>query len=316
MQADIDAFLAHLRLERGLSQTTLASYALDLALFVEFCQARRVTAVTSVDPTLIRQFLQWLRGDARASSEAAPRGRRRDHAAGGRSPSTVARKLACLRGFFKFLTAQNVLPRNPTAFIESPKLWRRLPQTLSEQEAARLVEAPDAEDEKFGLRDHALLELLYGCGLRVSEAASLDINQLNLDVGFIRCIGKGNKERLVPLGRRAQQALATYLKTLRPTLVRRQPSMQAVFVNRGGKRLTRQRVWQLIRRYALKGQVTKRIGPHALRHSFATHLLSRGADLRTVQELLGHANIATTQRYTQVDRGRLKLIHDQYHPRP
>ncbi|MBI3320289.1 MAG: tyrosine recombinase [Candidatus Omnitrophica bacterium] len=226
----------------------------------------------------------------------------------------MARKLACVKGFFRFLSAQDLLSRNPTAFIETPRLWRRLPHTLSEAEVGNLLQAPAPDG--LGIRDLALLELLYGAGLRVSEAASLDLGHLNLDVGFVRCFGKGSKERLVPLGRFAQTALRRYLEELRPTLVHRHPGEQALLVNRRGGRLTRQRIWQAIRRYARQGNLSKQFGPHALRHSFATHLLSHGADLRTVQELLGHANIVTTQRYTQVDRARLKTVHEQYHPRP
>ncbi len=294
MRNQIEEYLAHLKLERGLSPTTVSSYALDLALFERYCRTRGVQAASRVRPMLVREFLQWLRTD--------------------KSPSTAARKLACLKGFFRFLVAQGVIRENPTAFIETPRLWRRLPQTLSEDEVTQLLRAPASDG--LGLRDVTLLEVLYGAGLRVSEAASLDLSNLNLDVGFVRCVGKGNKERLVPLGKPARQALRRYLDAVRPALIRSTPQTQAVFVNRAGGRLTRQRVWQLIRRYAAKGQLTKRIGPHTLRHSFATHLLMRGADLRTVQELLGHANIATTQRYTQVDRARLKAVHEKHHPRP
>ena len=248
-----------------------------------------------VRPSTIREFLQWLR----------------DHA---RNPATIARKLACLRGLFRFIVGQGRLNENPTSFIETPRLWRRLPQTLSEQEAVGLVEA--TATARMGVRDRAMLELLYGTGLRVSELASLDLSNMNFDVGFVRCFGKGQKERLVPVGRFAQAALRRYLETVRPRLIRRKPQTQAIFVSQAGERLTRQRIWQLIKRYARQGGIAKRIGPHTLRHSFATHLLSRGADLRTVQELLGHANISTTQRYTQVDRGRLKAVHERYHPRP
>ena len=173
-----------------------------------------------------------------------------------------------------------------------------------------------AVEMDLALRDLALLELLYGTGLRVSELAHLELAQVNLDVGFVRCLGKGSKERLVPIGRFAKQALTRYLTEARPRLNRPQWAASAVFLNRRGVGLTRQRVWQLVRRYAAQGQVAKRIGPHTLRHSFATHLLARGADLRTVQELLGHSNIATTQRYTQVDRARLKAVHERFHPRP
>jgi len=294
MREHREGYLAHLKLERGLSATTVASYAIDLALFERYCRTRGIGAVSRVRPRLVRDFLQWLRTD--------------------RSPSTVARKLACLKGWFRFLVAQGVLQENPAGFIETPRLWRRLPQTLSEAEVTQLLQGPTAD--ALGSRDLALLELLYGCGLRVSEAASLDVDHLNLDVGFVRCLGKGRKERLVPLGKPAQRALRRYLETVRPKLMGNCSQGHAVFVNRSGTRLTRQRIWQLIRHYAIKAHVPKRIGPHTLRHSFATHLLARGADLRTVQELLGHANITTTQRYTQVDRARLKRVHEQHHPRP
>ena len=309
MRADIDRFLASLKLERGLSQTTVASYGQDLTLFERYCRDHAIGAPSDVEPSTVKAFLQWLR-------------------AGHREPSTIARKLACLRGFFRFLIGQGVMAKNPTAFIERPRLWRRLPVTLDETEVARLLETiprgraastPNAtlsdEDRRLAERDLALFELLYGTGLRVSELASLDLGQVNLDAGFVRCIGKGNKERLVPLGQFAQQALRRYLSATRPVLVRKRSQSQAVFVNRTGRRLTRQWIWQLVRRYAVGGGITKRVGPHTFRHSFATHLLARGADLRTVQELLGHANITTTQRYTQVDRARLKSVHETYHPR-
>ena len=298
LRTQIDAFLSHLQLERGLSPTTIESYTLDLRLFEHFCRQRSIRTPARVRPLMIREFLQWLKTSRTPA----------------RNPSTIARKLACLKGFFRFLTAQGTVSTNPTAFIETPKLWRRLPQTLSEPEVTSLLGAIDGS--ALGVRDLALFELLYGSGLRVSEAATLDMGQLNFDVGFVRCMGKGSKERIVPLGKFAQAALRRYAETARPQLIRRHPQQTAVFVNRRGQRLTRQRIWQLVRRYATKGHLAKRFGPHTLRHSFATHLLSHGADLRTVQELLGHASIVTTQRYTQVDRARLKAVHEQYHPRP
>ena len=230
-----------------------------------------------------------------------------------RSPATVARKLAAVRGFFKFLEGQRVVAKSPTAFIETPRLWRRLPNTLNIQEVERLLDA--IGQHRLALRDLAMLELLYGTGMRVSELISLDLGLVNFDAGFLRCIGKGNKERIVPLGRHAAEALGRYLKTERPRLLKHRQT-DAMFVNQRGQRLTRQRVWQLVRRYAKAGAIGKTISPHTLRHSFATHLLERGADLRIVQELLGHASVSTTQRYTHVDRSRLKTVHEQYHPRP
>ena len=294
MREHIEAFLSYLELERGLSPTTRSSYRQDLALFETFLKQRRISALSRVRQLHVREFLQFLRTS--------------------RSPATVARKLAAVKGLFRFLEGQRTISRSPTAFIESPRLWQRLPDTLSVEEVTRLLGSVQAEG--LGLRDLAMLELLYGAGLRVSELVSLDVGSCNFDAGFIRCIGKGNKERIVPLGRQAAEAVARYVNTERPRLVAKRPETQALFVNRRGGRLTRQRVWQLLRRYAKAGLITKEIGPHTLRHSFATHLLERGADLRTVQELLGHANISTTQRYTHVDRSRLKAVHEKFHPRP
>ena len=294
MRKQVEEFLSYLELERGLSATTRASYAQDLGLFTEFLEGQRIGAFTQVRAVHVRAFLQWLRER--------------------RSPATVARKLAAVKGLFRFLQGQRVIEASPTAFIETPRLWRRLPQTLRIEEVGRLLESVQAEG--LGLRDLAMLELLYGAGLRVSELVSLKLQSCHFEAGFIRCLGKGNKERIVPLGRSAGQAIARYLKSERPLLVARRPEAAPLFVNRRGGRLSRQRVWQLLRRYAKAGLITKSISPHTLRHSFATHLLERGADLRTVQELLGHADISTTQRYTHVDRSRLKIVHDTYHPRP
>ena len=294
MRQDLEAFLTYLQLERGLSPTTISSYRQDLAAFEAFLAKRRISSLAEVQQAHVREFLQELR----------------QH----RSPATVARKLAAVKGCFKFLAGQGMIRRSPTTFIETPRLWRRLPQTLRLEEVERLL--GQINEEGLGRRDLAMFELLYATGLRVSEMVSLDVAHCNFDAGFLRCVGKGNKERLVPIGRTAIDALQRYLRLERPQLVARHPDTPALFLNRWGRRLTRQRVWQLVRRYARAGLVTKPIGPHTFRHSFATHLLERGADLRTVQELLGHANISTTQRYTHVDRARLKAVHEQHHPRP
>ena len=294
MQDHIEAFLAYLELERGLSRTTRVSYRQDLTLFAAFLKQRQIGELTAVRTAHVREFLQSLRER--------------------RSPATVARKLAAVKGLFRFLEGQRTIAKSPTAFIETPRLWRRLPQTLSVEEVNRLLGSIKAEG--LELRNAAMLELLYGAGLRVSELVSLDVGSCNFEAGFVRCIGKGNKERIVPLGRQATAAIRRYLTVERIRLTAKRPEGAALFVNRLGQRLTRQRVWQVLRRYAKAGLITKTIGPHTLRHSFATHLLERGADLRTVQELLGHANISTTQRYTHVDRARLKTVHEKYHPRP
>ena len=294
MRQHREAFLSYLELERGLSSTTRSSYRQDLMLFEAFLKRRHIESLSRVQASHVREFLQSLRMR--------------------RTPSTVARKLAAVKGFFRFLEGQRIISRSPTAFIETPRLWRRLPQTLNMEEVERLLASVKAEG--LGLRDLAMLELLYGSGLRVSELVSLDVGSCHFEAGFVRCLGKGSKERIVPLGQRAAEALSRYLHQERPRMVAHRPETPALFVNRRGARLTRQRVWQILRHYAKVGLIAKKIGPHTLRHSFATHLLERGADLRTVQELLGHANISTTQRYTHVDRSRLKAIHEKYHPRP
>ncbi len=294
MKEQIADFLAYLQLERGLSPTTRASYQQDLALFETFLKRRGIGILSRVRAADVREFLHSLRAT--------------------RSPATVARKLAAIKGLFRYLEGQRIIPRSPTAFIETPRLWQRLPQTLNLEEIERLLGSVQAEG--LGLRDLAMLELLYGAGLRVSELVSLELSHCNFDAGFLRCMGKGNKERIVPLGSQAAAALRRYLQEERPRLVRRHPEAAVIFVNRRGTRLSRQRVWQVLKRYAKAGLMTKGISPHTLRHSFATHLLEGGADLRTVQELLGHANISTTQRYTHVDRARLKAVHEKYHPRP
>ena len=294
MRQSIEAFLTYLALERGLSRTTCASYSLDLAFFEAFLKKRRIDSWTKVEALQVREFLQSLRSS--------------------KQPATLARKLAAIKGFFKFLEGQQVIRKSPTVFIESPRLWKRLPQTLSQAEVERLLQG--IRQEGLGRRDLAMLELLYSCGLRVSELVSLDLGSCNLEAGFVRCIGKGNKERIVPIGKQALQAIGRYLEQERPHLVAKHAAEPALFVNRTGGRLTRQRLWQLLKAYARIGSIDKSIGPHTLRHSFATHLLEGGADLRTVQELLGHSNISTTQRYTHVERSRLKLVHEKFHPRP
>ena len=290
----VDEYLAYLELERGLSATTRASYGEDLAQFAAHLEREGIGSWAKVRAVHVREFLQALRAR--------------------RSPSSLARKLSALKGLFRFLQGQRRITHSPTAFIDTPRLWRRLPQTLHVQEVERLLGS--VSPEGLGLRDLAMLELLYGAGLRVSELVTLDMAQCHIPGGFLRCIGKGNKERIVPLGQAAAETISRYLAEERPALLAGRPDTDALFVNRAGRRLTRQRVWQLVKHYAAAGMIPKSIGPHTLRHSFATHLLERGADLRVVQELLGHASISTTQRYTHVDRARLKTVHQRYHPRP
>jgi integrase/recombinase XerD len=216
--------------------------------------------------------------------------------------------------FHRFLARERILKSDPSILIDSPKLWKRIPETLSLNEVDALLAQPDARD-KQGIRDRAILETLYATGMRVSEAVNLKAQNVNLEIGFLRCIGKGNKERVIPIGKKAITSIKKYLESTRPSLLKNKES-EFLFLSRLGKSISRQSLWKLIKRYAKEARIKKSIKPHILRHSFATHLLERGADLRSVQEMLGHSNISTTQIYTHVNKERLKMVHKTYHPRP
>lgn len=284
----VEQFANYLTLERGLSPNTVAAYRRDLTAFTDHLSRRQVSDLGRVQRTDVINYLMGLKGQ-------------------GLKPTSLARKLVAIKVWFRYLAGERLIPQDPTSVLETPRTWKTLPDLLSVPEVTRLLAQPDPRQPQ-GLRDRAILELLYATGMRVSELANLSVSDVHTDLGFLRCVGKGSKERIVPVGRTAVRAVRAYLAKRRPAA--------PLFLGRGGTRLTRQMIWHLIRRYATQARLAKRITPHTLRHSFATHLLERGADLRVVQELLGHANIATTQIYTHVDQGRLKKIHQQYHPRP
>jgi len=290
----IDAYLDQLATERGLARHTIESYARDLAAFARFLVARRVRRANGVDTPLVRAHLAAL-------------------ADRGLSARSRARALAAIHGFLRFLTIRGELRADPAAELGVRRPPTRLPRALGAGHVAALLGRPDA-DAPRDLRDRALLELLYACGLRVSEAVSLRGAQLNLEAGFVTVMGKGGKERVVPIGRPARTALEAYLTRERPRLLRGRPS-PFVFLGPRGRPLTRQAVWKLVRRRALAAGVGERVSPHTLRHTFATHLLEGGADLRIVQTLLGHADISTTQIYTHVSPTRLREVHRRHHPR-
>ncbi len=295
MQDLIDRFADFLHLERGLSPNTVSAYRRDLAGFSEFLKKRKLSNIQQIKRTQVMDHLMQLKDQ-------------------GLKATSVARKLAAIKMWFRFLVNERMIGEDPTSVLESPRTWKTLPDVLGLEEVTRLIGKPNFHRTQ-GIRDRAVLELLYATGMRVSEVAGLSLKDLHLDMGFVRCVGKGNKERIVPIGKQATQAISMYLKKARPKLDKgKQPG--ALFLSRTGTRLSRQMIWNLIRQYAKAARIKKHITPHTLRHSFATHLLERGADLRVVQELLGHANIATTQIYTHVDQGRLKKIHQQFHPRP
>jgi len=279
--------------ERGLAQNTLDAYRRDLTRYAAYLRGRK-QAVTALDRTVIPRYLLALR-------EA------------GLNPRSVARHLSAIRQFHRFLVREGIVTEDPTAHLESPRPWRRLPGVLSRAEVERLL-APRPLQSPQAFRDRAMLEVLYASGLRVSELVGLRLSDLDFNVGVVRVLGKGNKERLVPLGDAAIESLRAYLTQARPLLERRR-AVPHLFLGRHGRGLTRQMFWILLGRYVRAAGITKRVTPHTLRHSFATHLLEGGADLRVVQLMLGHADIGTTQIYTHVSRARLKAIHAKYHPR-
>jgi integrase/recombinase XerD len=294
MDAAINQFYQHLGVERGLAPLTVSAYARDLQDFWEFLGDRGCNAWGAVNLSDLQDYF--------AALEAR-----------GLSARSRARRLSALRQFFRFLQREEQVAANPVELLDSPRLPQRLPQVMGEAEVAALLAAPDPSTPA-GLRDQALLEVLYATGLRVSELVGLTFKQLDLRRGVVRPLGKGSKERVVPMVPLAVEKLQTYLKDGRPQLLKARESPY-VFVNHRGGRLSRQGFWKLLKQYALKAGV-KTLSPHTLRHSFATHLLSRGANLRVLQLLLGHADLATTQIYTHLDAVRLKQVHKKSHPRP
>ncbi len=295
MQELIEAFLNYLSVERGLSRNTVISYQEDLNSYIDFLKKQSIETLSKSTKSDITDFMLFQKDK-------------------GLSVNSVARRLAAIKMFYRFLVRERILKNDPTSLIDSPKLWKKIPQTLSLNEINTLLSQPDIRD-KHGIRDKAILETLYATGMRVSEAVNLKVDNINLDIGFLRCIGKGNKERVIPFGKKAIGSLKRYLKVSRPYFLKKKES-EFLFLNRSGNRISRQSLWKIIKKYARSARIKKSIRPHILRHSFATHLLERGADLRSVQEMLGHSNISTTQIYTHINKDRLKTIHKMYHPRP
>jgi len=291
----VDAYLTHLQVERRLAANSVESYARDLILLQQFASGR----VARVEK-LTRQQLEELI---------------RDLMSDGRSPRSVERAIACYRGFYRFLALSGTLKVSPAMELRSPRAWQALPRHLSVEEVDRLLAQPDVSTAR-GLRDRALIELLYATGLRVSELISLRPADVNLDASYLTCTGKGDKQRIVPMGDEATDWVRRYLRDGRPELLgkRRSPRL---FINarRGGTGLTRMGFWKILKAYGRGAGVTTELSPHMLRHSFATHLLERGADLRAIQLMLGHADLSTTQIYTHVLQQRMRTVYDRFHPR-
>jgi len=295
MKELIDSFLDYLTVERGLAKNTIIAYRQDLNIYLGFIIKRGYNALSQISKNDITEFMLSAKDK-------------------GISPVSISRRLAAIRMFHRFLARERVLKSDPTTLIDSPKLWKKVPDTLSLNEVEALIAQPDPRDFQ-GARDRAILETLYATGMRVSEATGLKVADVNLDIGFLRCIGKGNKERVIPLGKKAIHSIKRYSEFSRPHFLKDKTS-DVLFINRSGAKLSRQSVWKLIKQYAKEAKIKKPIKVHTLRHSFATHLLEVGADLRSVQEMLGHSSISTTQIYTHIDKERLKKIHKMFHPRP
>ncbi|MDI6891893.1 MAG: site-specific tyrosine recombinase XerD [Actinomycetota bacterium] len=285
--------LNYLSVERGLSENTLKAYGRDLSDYLSHLRKKGILSPDDVSSVTIRDYLSRLRN--------------RDS-----SPATITRKLAAVKTFHKFLVREGVTDKLPVADFRSPKIPRKLPRVLRVDQVELLLDQPKGS-KPTALRDKAILETLYGAGLRISELLSLDVDDVDFEEGYVRCFGKGSKERIIPLGSHALRAISEYIKCGKPILCKKCPT-PALFVNARGKRLTRQGCWRILKDYALQAGF-KEIHPHVLRHSFATHLLEAGADLRAVQEMLGHAKISTTQIYTHVTREHLREVYMQAHPR-
>jgi integrase/recombinase XerD len=291
----IAQFLDYLAVEAGLAENTRLAYGRDLINFAMYCKYRRVSTLEDVEAKLIYSYLRSLSKERKAET-------------------SISRALVAVKMLLRFGVLTGVISEDFTAIIEGPKRWQKLPVVYNKQKVIDLLDAPTEEDP-FYLRDKAVLEMLYATGMRASEVADLKISDLNFSIGYLRCLGKGKKERIIPLGKVAIEVTKLYLQDLRPGLAKPQ-SRDFLFLSRTGRAMSRIDIWRMVKKYARRAGMPANMTVHTLRHCFASHLLSGGADLRSLQEMLGHVDIATTQIYTHVDQDRLKSIHKKYHPRP
>ncbi len=295
MKKLVEEFLNYLSIERGLAVNSISSYRRDLNNYIKYLEKNKIGSFSETKRNNITNFMLYLKDK-------------------GLNSSSIARALVATKVLYRFLVNEGYLKDDVTSVFTLPKIWRKLPQVLRPEEVEKLLRSPNLRT-KLGIRDKAALELMYATGMRVSEIAGLKLNDLNLDMRFVKCTGKGQKERIIPLGTYAVQALTKYIDKARPGLLKQKDELH-LFLSRLGRKISRQTFWKAVKAYAKKSRIKKEITPHTLRHSFATHLLERGADLRTLQEMLGHSDISTTQIYTHIDKERLKQIHRKFHPRP
>ncbi len=293
MEVYLEAFIDYLKVEKGLTSNSIAAYSKDLKKYTKHLKREGLSNPKDVTRKNITDFLFFLRKKI--------------------SPVSIARILSAIKSFHKFLLREKISGQDPSGLIEAPKLEKKIPNFLTLDEVTEILKAPNLKKTQ-GIRERAILELMYATGLRVSELIKLKAPDVNLDVGFIKCKGKGSKERIVPLGQTASRFLQKYLQEARDKLLGKKITPY-IFLAQGGRAISRQSVWKAIKKMVKKCRIKKKVSPHTLRHSFATHLLERGADLRSVQEMLGHSSITTTQIYTHVNQRRLKKIHSQFHPR-
>lgn len=290
-----EEFLNYLSVEKGLAANSISSYGRDLNKYIKYLEKNKIISFQATKRNDVTKFMLYLKDK-------------------GLNSNSIARALVAIKMLHRFLVNEGYLRDDVTYVLNLPKLWRSLPEVLSPQETDRLLCSPNLKT-KDGIRARAALELIYATGMRVSEITNLKLDDLNLDMNFVKCIGKGQKERIIPLGNYAAGALVRYIEKVRPRLLKDKDE-PSLFLTRLGKKMSRQTFWKTIKLYAQEAKIKKKITPHTLRHSFATHLLERGADLRTVQEMLGHSDISTTQIYTHINKERLKQIHKRFHPRP
>lgn len=294
---EVGSFLNYLHVEAGLAENSILGYGRDLKNFLEFCSRNKIGKIGQLNPQIVQAWQRLLTKDDK-------------------NEATIKRGLVAIRMFLRFAFLNSLIKEDFSAILDAPKLWQRLPTVCSKDKVIELLNTPNPK-EPYYLRDKALLELLYAAGLRANEIANLKLSDLNLDIGYLRCTGKGNRERVIPLGKTAISAIREYLHDFRPKLISaKNGSNNFLFLSRTGRNLSRIEVWRLVKKYAARAGLNKNLTTHTLRHCFATHLLAGGADLRSIQEMLGHVDIATTQIYTHVDSDRLKLIHKKFHPRP
>ncbi|UDI78225.1 site-specific tyrosine recombinase XerD [Staphylococcus taiwanensis] len=294
MDTIIEEYLKFIQIEKGLSENTIGAYRRDLKKYQTYMNEQKIAHIDFIDRQTIQECLGHLIDE-------------------GASSKSVARFISTIRSFHQFALREKYAAKDPTVLIETPKYEKKLPDVLEVDEVLQLLETPDL-NKNNGYRDRTILELLYATGMRVSELIQIEIDDINLIMGFVKVFGKGNKERIIPLGDTVIEYLDTYINTVRPQLLKKTIT-NVLFLNMHGKALTRQGIWKMIKQYGLKANITKTLTPHTLRHSFATHLLENGADLRAVQEMLGHSDISTTQLYTHVSKTQIRQMYNQFHPR-